>query len=189
MVILLNVVLFAFWFFLPVGVANMAPVLVAKLPLLKQFTYPLDFYKTYRGKRVFGDHKTVRGLIAGIILSIATISLQQYLYYLDISLLHLFAFDYLEVVNPFIFGTLAALGALLGDAIESFFKRQINVAPGRSWFPFDQIDFIIGGIVFLYPYFPLSSYIFYLVILTVWFGMHILVSWTGYMLGVKDAPI
>jgi len=35
-------------------------------------------------------------------------------------------------------------GALLGDIVESFFKRRKGIERGKDWIPFDQLDFIIG---------------------------------------------
>jgi CDP-2,3-bis-(O-geranylgeranyl)-sn-glycerol synthase len=39
-------------------------------------------------------------------------------------------------------------GALLGDVIESFFKRRIGKDRGQDWIPFDQLDFLIGALTF-----------------------------------------
>jgi CDP-2,3-bis-(O-geranylgeranyl)-sn-glycerol synthase len=39
-------------------------------------------------------------------------------------------------------------GALLGDIIESFFKRRVGRKRGEDWIPFDQIDFILGVLFF-----------------------------------------
>jgi len=38
-------------------------------------------------------------------------------------------------------------GALLGDMMESFFKRRIGRDRGQDWIPFDQLDFIVGALV------------------------------------------
>ena len=32
------------------------------------------------------------------------------------------------------------VGALGGDSIKSLIKRQLGIAPGRSWIPADQLD-------------------------------------------------
>jgi CDP-2,3-bis-(O-geranylgeranyl)-sn-glycerol synthase len=42
-----------------------------------------------------------------------------------------------------------AFGALAGDAVKSFFKRQIGIAPGHRWLGPDQLDFIVGACAFL----------------------------------------
>lgn len=180
-------VFFALWFFLPVGLANSAPVFAMAIPGLKTVNYPMDFYGTFRGKRIFGSHKTFRGLIAGILVAILTVWLQQYLFVRIPYLQENSLLDY-QQINPFVFGTVCAVGALFGDASKSFFKRQIGVKPGKTWFPFDQVDYIIGGILAtaFYVILPVSTYLF---ILIIWFGMHLLSSWIGYLLGLKDTPI
>src|SRR3989338_6934553 len=76
----LDKIFFALWFFLPVGIANCTPIIAAKIPLLEQWSYPIDFYKTFRGKRILGDHKTIRGLVIGILAAIATVVIQQFIY-------------------------------------------------------------------------------------------------------------
>jgi CDP-2,3-bis-(O-geranylgeranyl)-sn-glycerol synthase len=53
------------WFVALLGVANMAPVFFKKIPILGA---PIDNGKTWRGKRIFGDNKTWRGIIAAILI-------------------------------------------------------------------------------------------------------------------------
>jgi CDP-2,3-bis-(O-geranylgeranyl)-sn-glycerol synthase len=177
----------ALWFFLPVGIANSAPVFAKAIPSLKALEYPMDFHQMFRSKRVFGSHKTFRGLFAGIIVSISVVLFQQYIYTQSSWIRQMIEIDYTQI-NPVLFGTLCALGALLGDAIESFFKRQIGVKPGKTWFPFDQLDYIIGGMFFtaLYRLLPVTVYLW---IIIIWFGMHLLFTWLGYVVGLKDSPI
>ncbi|MBR9703121.1 CDP-archaeol synthase, partial [Candidatus Woesearchaeota archaeon] len=43
------------------------------------------------------------------------------------------------------FGFLAGFGALLGDLVESFIKRQLGFKSGELFFPWDKIDFVIGA--------------------------------------------
>ena len=76
----MKIVLAVLWFFLPAGLGNLAPILATKIPALKKYTYPLDFGRKFRKKRIFGDHKTIRGLVAGVIVGIATVYLQVILY-------------------------------------------------------------------------------------------------------------
>ena len=54
--------LFVVWFFLPVGLANMTPIFAAKMSYLKRWSFPLDGYATFRGKRVFGSVALVQVL-------------------------------------------------------------------------------------------------------------------------------
>ena len=85
-------------------------------------------------------------------------------------------------------GALFGLGALGGDAIESFFKRQRNVPPGKGWFPFDQIDYIVGGALATAPFVHLRLYQ-YVLLIVLWLGVHLVASYIGYLLKLKDAPI
>jgi len=38
-------------------------------------------------------------------------------------------------------------GALLGDIVESFFKRRMGKERGEDWIPFDQLDFVVGALL------------------------------------------
>lgn len=155
----------------------MAPVLANKAPFLNQWTTPLDFGKSYRGKRIFGTNKTWRGLFSGAVLG----SVIGLLIFPHIDL-------YLDRGNYLLLGAAIALGALVGDAIESFFKRQVGIASGHSWFPFDQTDYIIGGILFSLPFVRLEI-ASYITIFAVFFGLHLLVSYIGFRIGLKSKPI
>jgi hypothetical protein len=85
-------------------------------------------------------------------------------------------------------GPLLGCGDLLGDAIESFLKRQRGTAPGNPWFPFDQIDYIIGGLLFSLPIVRLAG-TQYLAVFAVWFGMHLVTVFVFYHIGIRDKPI
>lgn len=183
-------ILSVLWFFLPAGLGNLAPIIAAKIPVLKKLSYPIDFFKKFRNKRIFGDHKTIRGLITGIAVGIVTAYLQAFLYdqfKFIRNIVSITSFDY-NTINPLLFGLLASFGALFGDALKSFFKRQLNIPSGKSWFPFDQIDYIIGGILFTALYAPLSLEL-YIILFIVWFFLHPLSTFIGWLLRLKDDPI
>ena len=40
-------------------------------------------------------------------------------------------------------------GALVGDAVKSFLKRRVSIKPGKPFFPWDQIDYTIGSLLFV----------------------------------------
>lgn len=184
---MLNDLLLVLWFFLPAGLANAAPIFAAHVPQFKAWSFPLDGYATFRGKRLLGDHKTVRGLLSGILVGIATTSLQVMLYTYLPPVRTYITLDY-TTINPVLFGILASLGALTGDALKSFFKRQLGIAPGKTWFPFDQLDYIFGGIALTYPYVHLSLSQYVLLVLA-WFLLHPLATFFGYELQLKEAPL
>lgn len=174
-------------FFLPAGLANAIPVIVAKVPFLKKFDYPLDCHKTYKGERILGDHKTMRGVVFGIAIAVIAAFILQSLYLNQPWFANNVAFDF-AAVNPWIFGILSAIGALGGDAVKSFFKRRTSIKPGDTWFPFDQIDYIIGGCLLLALYARITL-VQYFYLLLVYFGLHLLTSYLGYLLKFKSKPI
>src|SRR3989344_2562716 len=51
----------------PAMAANMAPVFAARYNMIPWLNKPLDFGFRIRGVRMFGDNKTVRGFVLGII--------------------------------------------------------------------------------------------------------------------------
>jgi len=176
------------WFFLPAGVANMVPVLVAPVPGLRQWNAPIDGGREYRGRRIFGDHKTWRGLVTGMVASTLVFWLQQWLVVhtgWGAALAGQIDYAHLPVL---IVGPLLGFGALAGDAIESFFKRQRQVAPGRSWFPFDQIDYVVGGVLVALPFVRLTVW-HYVLLLVFWLGIHMVVSFIGFKMHLKERPI
>lgn len=180
-------VLFVLWFFLPAGLANMAPIFAAHVSALKELDFPLDGKKTFRGKRVFGSHKTVRGLVCGILVGMATVYLQVFLF-AHVSQIRTFVpLDYTSLC-PWFLGLLASVGALGGDAVKSFLKRQMDIAPGKSWFPFDQIDYVLGGILLTALYIQLSIWQ-YLLLFIIWSLTHPLATSVGYVMKLKDNPM
>lgn len=185
----MKILFFALWVFLPAGIANMVPVFAAKVPLIRKWDSPLDFGLSFGGKRIFGDHKTIRGVVAGVIMGILVAYLQYYVILASPEYVkHIFLlFDYMKG-NPFIFGFLLSFGALLGDAVKSFFKRRTNIRPGGTWFPFDQIDYILGGILGSLVFVKLSWTV-YLVIFLIYFCLHILATTIGYFFGLKESVL
>lgn len=184
---MLKELFFVWWFFSPAGVANITAFFSGRNKLLQKYSYPADFYLKFRGKRILGDHKTIRGFVAGTISSILIVYLQIYLYQ-SFGTIREFVFIDYEAINPVIFGFLSGFGALLGDSVKSFFKRQISINPGRSWVPFDQIDYILGGILLTSIYIRLSIYE-YLLLFIVWFFLHPFTTFIGYLAKVKEKPL
>ncbi len=181
-------ILFALWFLLPAAFSNAAPVFAAKLPGLRRFNRPIDGGKTWRGHELFGLHKTWRGLIAGAVVSTLTLWAQVALVaHYDWARYMAAGVDYAHL-PILLLGPAFALGALGGDAIESFFKRQRNIKSGGTWVPFDQLDYIIGSVL-VSLFFVILTPWQYLAIFIVWFLAHLLASYIGYKLGLKDEPI
>lgn len=178
----------AFWFLLPAALANASPIISAKISLLQWWDEPIDAGKQYKGRYIFGPHKTWRGLVVG--MAVATIVL-----WLQVLLFRHFA--WLQVATEgvnyvslpvLLLGPLFGLGALGGDAIESFFKRRAGIASGKSWFLFDQLDYVVGAILVSLPFVTLRWQV-YVWMVGLWFGAHLLVSYLGWLVGLKKSPI
>ena len=103
------------------------------------------FTKFWRGwnrpinERLLGSHKTVVGFALGGAIAIGVAFLQSRLDPAAIPLLW-------EPQSWLAVGIVSGLGALGGDALKSFFKRRVGIAPGGRWIPADQLDFVLGAL-------------------------------------------
>ncbi len=181
-------ILLAIWFLLPAALANAVPVFAAVIPPFNRWQAPLDGGRIFRGKELLGPHKTWRGLISGILVATITLWLQQ-LAVAHFSWAHQVSsgVDYASLPT-LLMGPLLGIGALGGDAVESFFKRQSGVHSGEPWIPFDQLDYIIGSVLVSLPFAILSLSV-YIWITLIWFVTHLLVSYIGWLVGLKGHPI
>lgn len=127
---------------LPAIFANMAPIMMKKVPFL---VYPLDFNLTFKGERIFGDHKTFRGLFFGILFSMIIVYIQVFIYRNLTFNLSIIEYD---KINYHLLGFLIGLGVIFGDSVKSFFKRRLKIKPGEKFMPWDQIDCALGGLLF-----------------------------------------
>src|SRR5579872_1332825 len=184
---MLSSIFFSLWFFAPAGIANLAAFVAGKIKIFKKFNYPVDCYQKIQGKRILGNHKTFRGFVAAIIAGILFCSLEVWISEHVHMIRQLVWLNY-SAVNPVILGAFFGFGALFGDSVKSFFKRLKNVPPGESWFPFDQIDYIVGGVAFslFYIQLPFTNYI---ILFIVWFLMHPLTTFIGYLFKLRHKPL
>lgn len=162
-----TIIVQAFWIVIPIYVANASAVIVGG-------GTPIDFGKTWNdGRRILGDGKTWRGLFAGTFLGMTAgfglAVVASYLSTSEYNFLRLTNFEGFPVMILILFSL--CFGALLGDVIESFFKRRIGKGRGQDWIPFDQLDFIVGALLFSF----LASELLYVVHFTSdqWFFIHI----------------
>jgi CDP-2,3-bis-(O-geranylgeranyl)-sn-glycerol synthase len=179
----------AIWLILPAYMANSSAVLIGG-------GKSIDFGKKWKGKRIFGDGKTWRGFIGGTCIGCAAGC--------SLSFLH---FDGLSDFGgfPLLLVTTFSLsfGALLGDLIESFFKRRIGKKTGERWLGFDQLDFLFGSWIFCFICSDLAKilgmsganwflssfsrwHIIFLLIFTPF--LHYAVNFIGYKIGMKEVP-
>ncbi len=137
-----EIILQSLWLILPAYIANGCAALLGG-------GIPIDFGKNYKdGKRIFGDGKTWRGLILGILFGmIGGFSLSIVAKIITPTDYNFISFEKLDftgfpIMIPIIFSI--SFGALFGDIVESFFKRRFSIERGKDWIPFDQVDFILG---------------------------------------------
>ena len=153
----------------------MVPPMAAKL--YPKWNLPLDGGKSWNGKRIFGDHKTVRGMVTGIIAAELVFWLLKNVLVSEVGR-----------SLPWYFGAAMGFGGLGGDAIKSFFKRRAGVASGVSWFPWDQIDWIVG-MVLMSKIWNLLSYAEMGVLLLGGVALHLLFNVLGFGLKLNKTLI
>jgi CDP-2,3-bis-(O-geranylgeranyl)-sn-glycerol synthase len=183
----IQLLLFSLWFFLPAGIANMAPILVKELPLIKNFTYPVDGYLTWRKQRLLGDHKTIRGIIVAIISGAAIGLLQYHSLQLQLPFRDVMPESYSQNVGM-LFGATLGFGAITGDLVKSFFKRRKGIESGEAWLGLDQLDYIVGGVI-ASLFFTQLSILVYLYIFSTYTFLHFLMSFIGYKLKLKKTAV
>jgi len=112
--------------FLPVAIAQ---TLWFRSPVSHRFSLPIDLGMQLRGRRVFGDHKTLRGFVIFVPLaSVAFFALHELLIAFDLELARLL---WEPMTGGYaLLGLLAGLGFMLGELPNSFIKRQLRIAPG-----------------------------------------------------------
>jgi len=114
---------------------------------------PVDFGKSWQGKRILGDGKTWRGLfiglIAGTLFGLMWFFLSQSG---PLDAVYYNVFDF-RITDP-LFGLYLAVGALLGDMVASFLKRRIGLERRKPWWGVDQLDFVFGALLFAYLFAP-----------------------------------
>ncbi len=165
-------------YFLPALIANGAPVIfigkVIKNPR------PLDKGRKFiDGRPILGPNKTLEGFIIGCLFGlIAGIAYA------------------LITHNTFfiLYGSTMGLGAMIGDAINSFVKRRINIRSGDPFIPMDQLSFIIVSYVFIKLFeldklceieVTLAHFSMIVVIVMI---LHPLTNMISYLIGLKDKP-
>ncbi len=152
-------------FIFPAYCANAVPVLAGG-------GKSIDLGKTLPdGRPIFGKNKTYRGFFAG--LAIGTVT----------GLAETAVFDY-----PIMFGFIVSLGALVGDLTGAFLKRRLNIPPGGLLPVVDQIDFILGAILFSIPLSLARSWELIVTVLLLTPPIHLITNYVAYKLKLKSNP-
>lgn len=195
-------VLSALWLMLPAYLSNMLPVFVGG-------GAPIDMGRNWKdGRRILGNGKTWRGLLLAPALAAALVFVLQWLAentsWGSDALGSGYGFPTWGPLPWFLVLAYAmGLGALVGDAVESFFKRRTGRDRGERWFPFDQLDFVVGGLLFGFLaamalqaagalpagwWGDTFTWPRLLAILLLTPALHLLINYVGYKLGLKEVP-
>jgi CDP-2,3-bis-(O-geranylgeranyl)-sn-glycerol synthase len=92
----------------------------------KRFAQPLDAGLTFRGRRLFGANKTVKGFVVMVPAAAASFALLAAAAPASVGLWDLSLRAYAAL------GALAAVGFMAGELPNSFVKRQLDIPPGMS---------------------------------------------------------
>ena len=159
-------------FIFPAYCANGTPVLAGG-------GTKMDFGRNFiDGKRIFGNNKTFRGFFFGWAVGFL------------VGILEGFVFGFENY--PVLFSVLIPLGALLGDLTGAFIKRRLEHSPGGLLPVVDQIDFVVGAVVFALPLaltglFALTWQVAVTVLL-ITPPIHLLTNFGAYKLKLKKHP-
>lgn len=176
---IVNFVLMCLYLMIPGAVANMMPVFARRIPFLD---YPIDFNIKYKNKPIFGRNKTFRGFFFGILGAIIVSYIMSLLY--QYPAIQQISFIDFSQVHWAYFGFMIGLGVLVGDAVESVVKRRKGIKPGQPFFPWDQLDLLIGALVFI-SFIKLPTWqmiVFYFIFVPL---IHITFRHVGYYLGIN----
>jgi CDP-2,3-bis-(O-geranylgeranyl)-sn-glycerol synthase len=154
-------------FIFPAYCANGTPVLAGG-------GTKMDFGKNFvDGKRIFGDNKTFRGFFFGWTVG------------LFVGLMEGAVFGFQNY--PVLFALFTPLGALLGDLTGAFIKRRLSIAPGGLLPIVDQIDFVVGAVLFSLPL-ALIGWEVALTVLLITPPIHLFTNFLAYKMKLKRNP-
>jgi len=161
-----NLIIKAIIFILPAYCANATPVIAGG-------GLPIDFGRKFiDGKPIFGKNKTFRGFFVGLFVGTC------------VGIGESGIFKY-----PLTFGLLLSLGALFGDLAGAFLKRRLGIAPGNLLPVVDQVDFVLGALLFSLLLSPsLLTWELTLTVLLITPPIHLLTNFADYKLRLKRNP-
>jgi len=170
-------VAYALFFIFPAYVANAVPVVLGGGRAIDAGRKMPD------GKPIFGSHKTVRGFVAGIVVGALT-SVAQFI-----------ALQFVTPPSDFVFpfqfsvslGFVVSFGALIGDLAHSFVKRRIGIVEGAPLPVADQLDFVVGAVLFSFIVSPPQA-LTIAIILVITLPIHLLTNFLAYVVSVKKTP-
>ena len=100
------------------------------MPFSRRFAVPLDAGLTFRGRRLFGANKTVRGFL--LMVPAAGTSFAVLASVLAASPAGISGLWPLSTGSYALLGLWAGVGFMAGELPNSFIKRQLDIAPGTA---------------------------------------------------------
>lgn len=202
--------------FAPAFIANMGMTIVGTIG---KWNRPIDSGKNFiDGERLFGDGKTVKGFLGGIVVglifsplfllihfgaqNVANLEMLIQLngepvYYLAMKLIRFEDFTRILAIYPVSLLLLhipkiilLSIGGPTGDLVGSFFKRRLKYPRGAQFPVVDQIDFILISILFTFWFYPLTfqMLLIYIFILIFTPLITLFANFIGYKIGRKKEP-
>lgn len=170
-----------FLIFLPAFLANASPVIAKNIPGIRHFSRPIN-------AQIFGKNKTIRGFLTGVMTGALSGIALYFCRYIFINLLPNYTTLYnlySSIWKALFIGWLLGTGAMLGDVVKSFIKRRLGKKPGVMFQPWDGIDYMIGAMTIIYPWYSvsLSGGIFLLII---WPLLSLAMNTLAYQIGWKE---
>jgi len=167
---IIQLIIEALAFIFPAYCANAVPVITGG-------GLPIDFGKKFLdGKSIFGKNKTFRGFFSGLAIG-TTVGFVEGAF-----------FHYPASGQEVLFGFLLSLGALFGDLAGAFIKRRFGLAPGDLLPVIDQVDFIVGAILFSLPLQIVRGWELIVTVLIITYTKHLLTNFAAYKFGFKNNP-
>lgn len=176
---------------LPAVIAGSAHMAVVRLGLWPWLARPLDGGRSWRGRRVFGDNKTWRGVLCMILFSIVGTYALAVLVALNPGLAPYNVLDFASHGAPF-YGLLYGLGYSLFELPNSFLKRQRDIRPGQAgalpYMLLDQADSVFGCLFMVYPY-SRMSFVFVLVGVVFFTALHLAMNYLLFICKLRAEPL
>ena len=150
-------------FFLPLWLSNLSMGIASYLKFLDQ---PLDGgHIFFDGRRIIGENKKINGIIIATITGLITGIM----------------------FNNWFYGLLFGTAAWVGDMLNSFTKRRLNIKPGNKLPFFDQTNYAITGLLIIYPF---KELIFQQIVIVIIISLifHRPACWLGLKLKMRKYP-
>jgi hypothetical protein len=119
------------YLFLPLLVGLALHGFCIKYDLLTFLYHPIDRGRKFRGKRIFGENKTYRGVVVVSLGTAIGFGLQSLLLHRIASISNVELFDY-AFFKSVALGVSVGVAAMLSELPNSFIKRQFEIAPGTA---------------------------------------------------------